>query len=580
MSTACRLHFDLAYATFQVFVAERADEGFTPGQIHTAMTTNALQRAQELNKAICKRKGGGLVNVPTLRQLQKRVYTLKKSCECQVKIKTVHELHMFVKRLNVVSVEHAAAQPTGIIQTPLTDPRCILTVNPEYAVENVGVVMLCAQQVNWISQLAERPKQFCIHMDGKYKLHHGGFILITVGTTHLMLSTDGRSELRNSFVPLAYLMKPAGESEEAATHLLQAINQVSKTVTGKALQPGETNSDHCDAFRLAYESVFPDAPFSQCYPHIVCNFRKGKYLKKTDPRFEEAMQHISAIHHATTEDMKNLLIHEIGCVWDTWEGRPMTTFWNSYCIPPWDNWSIGSFQCFLSTPSNNAQESWHKQILKTKINGMFKSSTERMFTTAIPKLMTMDTVNIPSELSYDVPAIPTALYEKALFYIENSAKFVSDEKAEDRLTPHVWYVLSESSSFDELTTNLLNQFKAACSGKKLRKKQSVDQLMKICNAVHVVRSAMADGVLIPHCSANLARLYCTCKGFKQRGICSHVLTITHLLKLHNVRAKLTSYGISKRAKNLGGYTKGVRPALVRENPDETCEELNRIMDKW
>ena len=562
---------------------ERADEGSTPSQIQNNMTLSQLQIDAEFSRPTKYRKSGGLASVPKLVQVQHKVYESKSKGVAHVRIQNVNELLLYVKQLQVADVQ-ALLQQNGdapsITHTPLTDEKCVLTVNvPNSALETCGVVLLCAQQVDWISQLAGMPRQFALHMDGKYKLHHGGFILITVGTTYLKL-TD-RNTLSNSFVPLAYLMKAAGESEIGATHLLRALNQVAIDVAGKPLEPGETNSDHSDAFKLGYKNVFPNAPHSQCYPHIVCKFRKGVYMKKTDPNFNAALQHIAAIHFAKSNEMRDILSRQIGRQWDTWPGRPMITFWNEYCVAPWDNWSLGSFDCMLTTPNNNAQESWHKQILSSKIKGMFKSSTERMFKQALPKLMTLDTVGIPATLPFEVPAIPTAMYEKALFYIGNQHKFVRDEKNDDRVTAHTWYLLSESSSYNALTPSLLENFLAAFEGRlNNRSMHNLEKLIEPCSAVHIVRYAQPNGVLIPYCTGNPARLYCLCKSFKSVGICSHVLTISHILMLHNVKAKLQSYGVPNRSKNRGGFTKGFRPALVREDPEVAALDCTAQPEEW
>ena len=56
----------------------------------------------------------------------------------------------------------------------------------------------------------------------------------------------------------------------------------------------------------------------------------------------------------------------------------------------------------------------------------------------------------------------------------------------------------------------------------------------------------------------------TCKGFKQYGICSHVVAVNHLMKAINIDAMLEVLGEVPK-KNRGGYNKGVRPALTRED---------------
>ena len=98
-------------------------------------------------------------------------------------------------------------------------------------------------------------------------------------------------------------------------------------------------------------------------------------------------------------------------MWDEW-GNEMNTFWNSYCVAPWLNWSAGDVKCKLATPSQQAQESWHKQLKNARIPGMMKGSTHYVFNTTLPHLIQMDALLSPDELCYEVPCIPTKMMEK------------------------------------------------------------------------------------------------------------------------------------------------------------------------
>ena len=92
-------------------------------------------------------------------------------------------------------------------------------------------------------------------------------------------------------------------------------------------------------------------------------------------------------------------------IWDKPEwGKEMDTFWDSNCRPGslWRNWCIGDFNCMLATPENNCQEAYHRTILKKKIPGMFKGSTEHVVQHAIPQLIKMDALLLPSEINFKV----------------------------------------------------------------------------------------------------------------------------------------------------------------------------------
>ena len=51
-----------------------------------------------------------------------------------------------------------------------------------------AVVLTMHVQINWIGILLGLGFNFCLHMDGKYKLHHGDWMLITFGTHSIHLA--------------------------------------------------------------------------------------------------------------------------------------------------------------------------------------------------------------------------------------------------------------------------------------------------------------------------------------------------------------------------------------------------------
>ena len=114
---------------------------------------------------------------------------------------------------------------------------------------------------------------------------------------------------------------------------------------------------------------------------------------------------------AHTDEMKGKLVELAGKLWDSW-GTQMDKFWDSNLCHPWDCWSLCDFDLALCTPSNQVQESWHNQILKAKIPGMFKGSTESVIKVALPQLVRMDGYLMPTTLSFDVrshPSLPHCL---------------------------------------------------------------------------------------------------------------------------------------------------------------------------
>ena len=97
----------------------------------------------------------------------------------------------------------------------------------------------------------------------------------------------------------------------------------------------------------------------------------------------------------------------------------MLKFWNSYLVPEWQNWSLCDVDCTLATPSNQCQESWHKELKTTRIPGLFRCSTEIVFSTALPQLVRLDAALIPSELNFSLDWAPPAMLQKALWLVDH-----------------------------------------------------------------------------------------------------------------------------------------------------------------
>ena len=95
------------------------------------------------------------------------------------------------------------------------------------------------------------------------------------------------------------------------------------------------------------------------------------------------------------------------------------------------------------------------------------------------------------------------------------------------------------------------------------RKRAFDTLINTCFAMHVVRVASLKWG-VPTCEmGNPGGFDCpTCKGFKNVGICSHVLAINHITGYIDIDDLLCNLCEPRKR---GGFTKGVRPALVRED---------------
>ena len=311
-------------------------------------------------------------------------------------------------------------------------------------------------------------------------------------------------------------------------------------------------------------------------------WKEGEYAKKTWSHFDEVTEHLQEIHQARSIEMRDMLVLKFGAKWDSW-GTQMNKFWNSYTVDGWDVWSLCCFPHRLCTPSNQCHESWHNQLLKSRIPGMFKGSTEFVFEHALPQLIEMDALLIPSTLCYEVPAVPKGMFEKALWYVDHQkthVKLTRDVLGE----PALYFLVKDNDGeFKSLTAKHVEMYEEALQGVEDRRIVDEDHLRDVCSSLHYV-SAYTDLYGLCECYANPGRWVCDCKGNKNYGICSHVLATNHILKGFNIRYELAEIGkstIGSKVKG-GGNRQRSEPALERMKArpaDSSDEEEERIVEQ-
>jgi len=108
-----------------------------------------------------------------------------------------------------------------------------------------SVVLTSRVQVGWILQLAANARKWALHVDGKYKLHHGGWLLVTMGTHVAALRTyahntrlPGRSanKVVHEFRPLVYMFTRHQESVQSILFLFKAMELVVRMCAAHAIQ--------------------------------------------------------------------------------------------------------------------------------------------------------------------------------------------------------------------------------------------------------------------------------------------------------------------------------------------------------
>ena len=159
-----------------------------------------------------------------------------------------------------------------------------------------------------------------------------------------------------------------------------------------------------------------------------------------------------------------------------------------------------------------------------------------------------------------MPGVPKAVLQKALWYLQNRTTHIQIAKEDDG--SFIYYVLRKDNDvgLKKIGKIALQQYIDACNGKKAPHLKTFQQFAHVCLSMHFLRYANAGEV--PKCEYNPVNLTCpTCKGFRNWGICSHVIAINHILDQIDLEDQLKELAAPR---STGGFRKGVRPALIKE----------------
>ena len=200
-------------------------------------------------------------------------------------------------------------------------------------------------QIGWIGQLGCSPTRYMLHIDGKHKLHHGKWMLVSIGTHVLARDKGDKGKVTHSYRPLIYMFVKQEESRESVKLLCESLKFVALHFYGYVLKPGVIGMDHSSGFLGGCLDAFEDVGeyhtrilhvshpsasriasvshhsasritpriegIANCYPHLKRKAAQGEYLSVNDPFFKTFLMLIDAIHLTHSEGMMRLFIREV-----------------------------------------------------------------------------------------------------------------------------------------------------------------------------------------------------------------------------------------------------------------------------
>ena len=111
-----------------------------------------------------------------------------------------------------------------------------------------AIVLTGPVQMKWIGQLVGSTVRYVLHIDGKHKLHHGKWMMVSIGVHDIALDKQTK-KIVHSYRPLVYMFVKQEETAESVQLLCDALDWIAQTYFGHKLTPGVVVMDHSDGFR-------------------------------------------------------------------------------------------------------------------------------------------------------------------------------------------------------------------------------------------------------------------------------------------------------------------------------------------
>ena len=210
------------------------------------------------------------------------------------------------------------------------------------------------------------------------------------------------------------------------------------------------------------------------------------------------------------------------------------TLRKQHLTPPWNTFSIGSFDGMVDNPmdlpcilpSNQCQESWHEVIRKRCQSGL-RGSTEKVLSETLPNIVCHDSLNLPDTLLFSTSGYtPGHMIKKALCYLDVASTHIRKPAS----FIGVFFVLRFKGFYKKITRAVITDYMHALTGddhlindKRFTTAEdditALDALIDICESMHSVSLEIhsCSPGRWPFNKLNPAQLVCSCKGFRMIG---------------------------------------------------------------
>eukprot|EP00918_Siedleckia_nematoides_P030432 GHVU01065940.1.p1 GENE.GHVU01065940.1~~GHVU01065940.1.p1 ORF type:complete len:381 (+),score=50.73 GHVU01065940.1:155-1297(+) len=220
---------------------------------------------------------------------------------------------------------------------------------------------------------ARSGRGFGVQVDGTYKTHRGGFPLLVIGTTKIVMRGQ---EYVHAFLPIAIAF---AKSESISTYrvLMGATAAALLTFFDTELAPAACGFDRCDAANTAAATEFPGIRPLNDWAHAIRNGRKHRVedQMKTLRRCSDPVQ-FKALQALVVAKMR-----AAGC----FSREQIVCLAETYAGDRWGNWHVGASLVAGIPGHTNSLERFNRSFKDDYLCGDLRLSTELLLLDKLPR---------------------------------------------------------------------------------------------------------------------------------------------------------------------------------------------------
>ncbi|KAG1704636.1 hypothetical protein DVH05_005565 [Phytophthora capsici] len=202
--------------------------------------------------------------------------------------------------------------------------------------------------------------------DGTYKLHFGGWTLVSFGTYGLRFTS--MLKYQHKFYPKA-LMFVKTETASAYARLFSVCKTRCQDFFGVQLDLTFGSLDHSDAIANEFRENWPDIKLLDCWPHLDRNARKKKGILTDAKNYKDIIKpQLDYLSVSRSKEQFEALSELITQNWsDLGEDEYATWLDNEYLTDTWNLWFCTASDAPGIVPNQNPIESHHNTIKTTAV---------------------------------------------------------------------------------------------------------------------------------------------------------------------------------------------------------------------